>query len=62
MKELIISIVWGIVTYLLAKELKEKHEGINITPINYLFGGFLFGVISVIWCGCKCYLYTKKHK
>lgn len=61
MKELIISILWALLAYYYAKEVKEQHPSINIEPTYYILGGFLFGLFSMLWCGWKHFKHVRKH-
>lgn len=58
--ELLCVIFWTVVCYLYAKDTKEQYPDININPLNYLIGGFLFGLLSWIWCWNKKRSYRRQ--
>lgn len=60
MVELLISVVWALLTYYYAKQVKNRYEDIDIEPTNYLIGGLLFGLISLLWCDWKRFRYSRK--
>lgn len=57
--EKIMTIFWFTFCYLYAKNVKEKYPEININPINYLWGGLLFGVLAWIYCWIKKITYNR---
>ena len=59
MEALIGYIIWAMIAYFYANEVKKRYEDIDITPTNYIIGGFLFGLFSILWCGYKHYKYLK---
>ena len=62
MIELLICVLWAFISYHYAKEVKNQHPNIDIEPTNYIIGGFLFGLLSVLWCGWKHFKYVRKYK
>ena len=53
------TIFWFTFCYLYAKNVKEKYPEININPINYLWGGLLFGVLAWLCCWIKKITYNR---
>ena len=50
-------VIWSMVSYLYAKDTKEKCPGIDINPINYVFGAVFIGAFF-----CITYCWYKKRK
>ena len=59
MEALLISLVWAAIAYFYAKSVKEQHPDIDVNPDNYILGGILFGVFSVLWCAWKHFRFKK---
>jgi len=53
MFEFFCSLFWAAGCWYYAKNVKEEYEEIDIDPILYIAGGFLFGVFSLLWCWNK---------
>lgn len=59
MEVLIGYVIWAMIAYFYASSVKKRYEDIDITPTNYIIGGFLFGLFSIIWCFWKQHKYFK---
>ena len=60
--ELLCWIAIAILGYYYAKDTKEKYPGLDIDPINYAVGGFVFGIFSLLWCWNKKRNYIKYNR
>lgn len=53
---------WVVVCYLYANNAKNECPDLDVKPINYLVGGFLFGLFSWLWCWNKKRNYLKYRR
>lgn len=62
MVELIYSVLWAVGCWYYAKNVKEEYKDIDIDPLLYIVGGFLFGLFSFLWCWNKKRNYLKYRR
>jgi len=59
MIEILYTVFWMAFCYYYANDTKNKYPEIDINPVLYIAGGFLFGVFSFIWCWNKKRVFNK---
>ena len=59
--EIIGLVIVMAVCYLYAKSVKEQYPEIDVNPELYIVGGFLFGLLSLLYCVCKVYKFKKEN-
>ena len=54
----ICCVLWAFVCWYYADNIKTQYNEIDIDPNLYIAGGFIFGILSLLWCWNKkrCYL------
>ena len=57
MEYMIACAVWGAIAYFLTKEVKAHNKGLDVNPVYYGIGSFVFGIL---WC--MLFLAYKVHK
>ena len=62
MEILLINLVITATAYVYADNVKKKNKGIDVEPINYIPGGLLFGIFSIIYCWNKQRNFRKYNK
>lgn len=62
MIEFLYTLFWMAFCYWYADKVRTEHPGIDVEPILYVAGGFLFGIFSFLWCWNKKRNYNKYNK
>lgn len=57
--EFLYMVFWVVVCYFYADNAKKEYPELDVNPINYIVGGFLFGLFSWLWCWNKKRNYKK---
>lgn len=59
MEYYIMCVVWAVVAYFGVKKVNEKYPNLDVKPMYYAVGAFLFGIL---WCGLFLAYKISEHK